>query len=52
MSEKIQDIEEKGNRDKDQEEMENKIRQVRQMKKSDAILKFEMVMSSMCTNMM
>ena len=40
-------LEEEGNRDTDKELMENRMREAYQLKKSEAIIKFEMVMSKM-----
>lgn len=50
MLSKMQEIKEKGNRDQNQEMMEKKIREVYQMKKSEAITKFEIVLSKMVNN--
>ena len=41
--------EQEGARDPNQEKLENKMREVYQLKKSDAIIKFESVMSNMLT---
>ena len=40
-------LEEEGNRDTGKELMENRMREAYQLKKSEAIIKFEMVMSKM-----
>ena len=50
MLKKVAALEEAGARDTAKERMENKKREIYQMKKSDAIIKFESVMSNMLTN--
>ena len=46
---KFASIEEEGGRDTHKEKMENKMREIYQKKKSEAIIKFESVMSNMLT---
>jgi len=45
-------IDEQSNRDREREALETKMRQIRQLKKSEAIIKFEQVMSGMCTKVL
>lgn len=50
MLHKLQDMEEKGSRDEEKELMERKMREIYQLKKSDAIIKFELILSKMVPN--